>query len=165
MTKEEVNRVIDYFQNDKGMVRNCVQCGDIIPCDCGANVVKVLPVLIGDVLAKIEEELKKTEIVYEKGVHGGRKIRVMDLWSECGITSSLQEIVEKAGWEEKEVVCDELNCQGGNMPLGEGEDGDVVWGACPKCKPCDGGIPGKLLIETLKSPALELFQFLATLTK
>ena len=61
----------------------------------------------------------------------------------------------------KEGECDEPHCDNGHYPLGMHEDGEVDWGACPKCKPLDGfsGLPQ----FAKPSPETELVQFLVNL--
>ena len=73
--------------------------------------------------------------------------------------ASLQQIIERLEWEEGE--CDEPHCDNGHYPLGMHEDGEVDWGACPKCKPLDGfsGLPQ----FAKPSPETELVQFLVNL--
>lgn len=93
-------------------------------------------IMIGDILEKtypIISDLQQSGLI--------------SLWHKCGITKSLQEIIASTEWEEAE--CDEPHCKNGHYPLGMTEDGEVDWGACPKCKPLEG----KALFP--KSPAVE----------
>ena len=57
---------------------------------------RIKPVLIGDVLVKIYK-------IEDMGKWQKAKNRLLDLWQECGISKSLQEIAE-SGWEEKTKI-------------------------------------------------------------
>lgn len=129
------------------------------------------PILIGDVLERIEKTLKDAvysgdpETVAErvpKPFHyvglEGVEAELLRLCSVHGFTTSLQAIAEQVEWEKG---CDEPYCDKGHYPLGMNEDGDVEWGACPKCKPLDN-FSGEVELA-LPSNATSLFIFLKEL--
>lgn len=115
MNEKEVQNIIDYFAD-----WNIKHAGkDLQPP----------PVKIGDVLKKIEKEPTEFRRSWKRIDQG----EAMRLWRPCDFTSSLQEIVEKAGWE-------------GGCP--------ICFGNSKVCTVSKG---------RLKSPALELLTFLAKL--
>ena len=104
-------------------------CGLILGCDGCENLEKriiAIPILIGDVIEKMKE-------MKERG-----RWTIVDLgllWRSCGITKSLQQIVEESGWE---WCCDECS-----YPI-LSEDG-----GCERSE-CEGNDNEE--IEQLKSP-------------
>ena len=62
--------------------------------DDGTTMVKCSPILIGDILEKMD-------------VVDDETAELVDKWGNCGFTKSLQEIVEKSGWEKYCENCDE----------------------------------------------------------
>lgn len=113
-------------------------------------------IMIGDILELMEK--KKWGAGVRDLINIPNSATIIDLWAQCrtpsdienrrtGLTKSLQEIIASTEWEEAE--CDEPHCKNGHYPLGITEDGEVDWGACPKCKPLEG----KALFP--KSPAVE----------
>ena len=72
------------------------------------------PILIGDVLEKITSKWKDGA-----GFSIGKtKTELIDLWEGCGITSSLQEIVEKSEWEETVEMSKPYTDENGNKITG-----------------------------------------------
>lgn len=113
-------------------------------------------IMIGDILELMEK--KKWGAGVRDLINIPNSATIIDLWAQCrtpsdienrktGLTKSLQEIIASTEWEEAE--CDEPHCKNGHYPLGMTEDGEIDWGACPKCKPLEG----KALFP--KSPTVE----------
>lgn len=108
------------------------------PSPCSLEFIKE-DILIGDVLGKIAE--------VQKSMHTKTYLDFLFAWKECGFTRSLQEIVEESGWEEGWTGVAEFRA-------------DKKTGVVEKMY--ENKQPLKV-VQLLKSPALELFQFLDSL--
>ena len=91
--KTDIQNLIEQLEESS---ITCCSC-TCIKCEKCKKAMHAFPILIGDVLDKLPEEL------WVSGNHyvGDGVGEFIHLWRQCGLTKSLQEIYEEAEWETK----------------------------------------------------------------